>query len=125
MQHAIIAYLLQDFLPDIIGPMGGNRCEEERLQFDVTEHEVVVHADLSTSGSFTVEVSTTGEVVQGRFEGEFIVCSIHMLARLEFWSVSVLTLHSVSLLRAPNYSSRSRRACPKIHLAVLFAKTCL
>ena len=55
--------------------MGGDGCKKKGLQLDVLEDQVTVHADAGGDSSFAVEISRRGEVVEGGFEGEFVVGS--------------------------------------------------
>lgn len=67
--------VVEDFLPDVVGPVGGDGGKEEGLQADVLVDEGVVHAGGGGGGGFAVEVAGGGEVVEGGFEGEFVVCA--------------------------------------------------
>lgn len=40
-------YLLQDFLPDVVTPVGCDHCEELGLEFHVLADCVMVHSDRS------------------------------------------------------------------------------
>lgn len=58
-----VTYVIEDFLPDEIGPVGCYRGEEEGLQLDVAGDELPVHAYSCRCGGFPVEVSTAYEVI--------------------------------------------------------------
>jgi len=66
--------LFEDFEPDVFCPMRRDDGKEKGLKFDVLEDEIFVHLDSRGGRSFTVEISSGGEIVEGRFEGEFVVC---------------------------------------------------
>ncbi len=57
--------VVEDFLPDVVGPVGGDGGEDEGLQADVVVDEGVVHAGASGRSGFAVEVARGGEVVEG------------------------------------------------------------
>ena len=65
--------MVQDFLPDVVGPVRGDRTDEKGLQFDVAVDEVFVHGDGGGGGGFAVEIAGGGEVVEGGFESDFVV----------------------------------------------------
>ena len=65
--------MVQDFLPDIVSPVGCDWADEESLELDVASHEFTMHAHTCGCGSFAVEISTAGEVVQGRLKGELVI----------------------------------------------------
>ena len=56
--------------------MGGDGGEEEGLEGDIAGQERAVHAGGGGGGGFAVEVAGGGEVVEGGFEGEFVVCAV-------------------------------------------------
>jgi hypothetical protein len=59
-----VAYLFEDFGPDVVGPMGGDWCEYKGLVLDVFGYQVFVHANASsTSGLLAVKVSGACKVV--------------------------------------------------------------
>ena len=57
-------YLLENFLPDVIGPVGGYWGKEEGLEFNVAKNEDAMHPDAGSRRSFAVEISGAGKVVK-------------------------------------------------------------
>ena len=69
---------MEDFGPDVVGPVGGDGGDEEGLQFDVFVDEGGVHGEGGGGRGFAVEVAGGGEVVEGGFEGDFVVGSVFL-----------------------------------------------
>ena len=106
------SYLLQDFLPDIVGPMRSNRCEQKGLKFNITVNKVTVHACASCCCHFPIKVSCSCEVVKSGFESKLIVRPSQVV-RLVFGSLEEqLTLRSAPQLQPPGHSSHYRRPHP-------------
>jgi len=66
-------HLVQDFLPDVVCPVGSDGRDEEGLQLDVGKDEGAVHADPGGGGGFAVEIPGAGEVVEGVFQGKLVI----------------------------------------------------
>ena len=49
--------MVEDFGPDVVGPVGGDGGEDEGLQGYVGFEERAVHGDGGGGGGFTVEVA--------------------------------------------------------------------
>lgn len=67
------AGFVEDFLVDVIGPVRSYGRDYEGLEFDVAEDEGAVHGEAGGGGGFAVEIAGGGEVVEGGFEGDFVV----------------------------------------------------
>lgn len=65
--------MIEDFLPDKVGPVGCYGGEQEGLELDVAGDEHAVHAHSCGCCGFPVEVSTAYEIIQGRLEGKLVV----------------------------------------------------
>lgn len=61
------AGLLQNFLVNMVGPVGSDRRDYESLEFYITEDEGLMHGKASGGGRFAVKVPGGGEVVEGGF----------------------------------------------------------
>jgi hypothetical protein len=69
------AYLIQNFEPYVLRPVGRNGSEKESLKLDVLEHQVTVHSYTGCDGHFAVEIPRSQKVVQSGLQGKFIHCS--------------------------------------------------
>ena len=67
--------VVEDFLPDVVCPVGRDRRDDERLEGDIGCKEVAVHRDGGSSCGFAVKVAGGGEVVNCGFKGHFVICA--------------------------------------------------
>lgn len=65
--------LVKDFELDVFGLIRGNDYGKECLELNITEDEVFMHLDARGCVCFSVEVTSTGEVVETRLQGELVV----------------------------------------------------
>lgn len=66
-------HLLEDFLPDVFGPMGSDRIQHQSLPLNPVDYDVLMHAD--RSGSLAVCVTGTEELVESGLQGELVRCA--------------------------------------------------
>lgn len=84
-----------------------------------------MHGEGGGGGSFAVEVAGGGEVVERRFEGDFVVSSVKLRRKYNLgegclrWG-RVLTLRSAVGLRGQEYSFHCQRAGPIFRWLRLF-----
>lgn len=65
--------LLEDFKPDVFGPVRSNWGKQKSLELDISQDKIPVHAHSSRCGCFTVRVTGTDEIVQTGLESQFEV----------------------------------------------------
>ena len=65
--------MVEDFGVDVVGPVGGDGSEDEGLEGYVGVEEGAVHGEGGGGGCFAVEIAGEGHVVEGGFEGGFVV----------------------------------------------------
>ena len=63
----------EDLEPHVLGPVGRDGGDDEGLQAGVGEDEGAGHRGGGGGAGFAVEVARGGEVVEGGFQGEFVV----------------------------------------------------
>ena len=56
--------LLENLEPHVLSPVRSNGCQHQSLQLDVAQDDIAVHANASSTGSFTVSVTSSSEVIQ-------------------------------------------------------------
>jgi hypothetical protein len=61
--------------------MRSNWGDEEGLELDISENHVSVHTDPGSTACFTVEVSRTGEVIEGRLKSKFEIGARNSIKR--------------------------------------------
>ncbi len=87
-----------------------------------------MHGEGCGGGGFAVEVAGGGEVVEGGFEGDFVVGSGWGLTLVKRWLEKEegggLTLCSAVGLRGQECSFRFRRAGPRFRWLHLFGDSC-
>ena len=84
-----------------------------------------MHGEGGGGGGFAVEVAGGCEVVEGGFEGGFVVGSVFGVRQLrDAGRLGVLTLRSAVELRGRECSFRCRRAGPRVRWPRLFGDSC-
>jgi hypothetical protein len=66
-------HLLEDIEPHVLGPMRRNGREQKSLKLNIASTKIRVHTQSSRLGSFTVEIASTGEVVESRLESRLVI----------------------------------------------------
>lgn len=74
------AYLLQDFKPDVLRPVGCDWRHHEGLELDIAQDDIAVHSDAGGCGGLTVGVTGTDQVVQTGLQSELEVGARFKLA---------------------------------------------
>ena len=66
-------WAVEEFGPDVVSPVGGDGGEDQGLERYVSTEEGGVHRGGGGGGCFAVEVAGGSKVVEGGFEGHFVV----------------------------------------------------
>jgi hypothetical protein len=70
--------VLEELLPDVFGPMRGDRVNHKSLDLDPVKDKILVHADVGSS--LTVCISSSLELIETSLEGKLIggaICCQH------------------------------------------------
>ena len=104
---------MQDFEPHVLGPVGRNGTDEEGLEFYVVKDQGTGKRGARGGAGFAIEVAGGLEVVQARFEGEFVVRALKMVSIRSLVETVTLTRNNAGMLHGPAGSSRPQTACPR------------